>query len=277
MEPVSRMQRYVPPLSLRGLISGVAYEERGLPPGVHHGLPSCGLTVVIPLETTLELLAAPDGHARSMRSCVGGLHAAPAYIGHDGVQVGFQLSISPLGAPLLFGRPAADLAGAVVEIDELWGADGRELVERLHGADRWPERAAVLDELLTRRLNRSDERVSVGAEITYAFRRLAAGDPGTTVAGVATEVGWSRRHLGQRFVDEFGLTPKTIGRVARFQRAADVLKRAHDAPLVDVALGAGYADQAHMTRDWREFAGLTPAAWRRAEVRPAVDDEVVAA
>jgi transcriptional regulator GlxA family with amidase domain len=76
------------------------------------------------------------------------------------------------------------------------------------------------------------------------------------VESVADHVGWSRRHLAARFQGEFGLAPKRLARVARFQRARALI----DArlPLAIAAAEAGYADQSHLNRDWRALAGRTP-------------------
>lgn len=102
-------------------------------------------------------------------------------------------------------------------------------------------------------------------EIDWALRRLSER---STVAAAAAEAGWSRRHLGDRFRSEVGLTPKQYQRIARFERSHRELSRQARAgrpSLARVAAGAGFADQAHLTREWAALAGHTPTAWLRAE------------
>ena len=91
-----------------------------------------------------------------------------------------------------------------------------------------------------------------------------------TVGALAAEVGWSRRHLGERFRAEIGLTPKAAGRVLRFERARRLLGRARRPGLAEVAALSGYYDQAHLNREWRELAGCSPddVDGRRAPIRP---------
>ena len=60
-----------------------------------------------------------------------------------------------------------------------------------------------------------------------------------------------RRHVG--------VSPKQLARVARLQRTLLAL---HDVPLAQLASAAGYYDQAHMTNDFSELAGVTPAEAR---------------
>ena len=98
----------------------------------------------------------------------------------------------------------------------------------------------------------------------HAWSLLAGADGSIDIGAVAAAVGWSRRHLSEQFRREFGLPPKVMARVMRFERAKALLAR-RDPDLATVAAVAGYADQPHMNREWRELAGSTPAGWLRGE------------
>ena len=76
-------------------------------------------------------------------------------------------------------------------------------------------------------------------------------------------LGTSERTLGRRFAAAVGLSPKETSRVVRFLSVARQLDREPRAGLARVAAAAGYADQAHLTRDFGELAGITPAAFVR--------------
>ena len=97
---------------------------------------------------------------------------------------------------------------------------------------------------------------------------LAGLTRGERVEQVAEDVGFSRRRLSDVVRAECGLTPKTYQRVARFERARRLLGRR---PLAEVSARCGYADQAHLTREWTSLAGCTPTAWLREEF-PFVQD-----
>ena len=80
----------------------------------------------------------------------------------------------------------------------------------------------------------------------------------TKVANVATMVGLSERQLERLFSDHTGLSPKTFARVLRFRRALKAVKGG--ASLIAAAAVAGYADQAHFSRDSCALAGASPRA-----------------
>jgi methylphosphotriester-DNA--protein-cysteine methyltransferase len=75
------------------------------------------------------------------------------------------------------------------------------------------------------------------------------------------EVGLSPKRFISIFRDQVGLTPKLYGRVRRFQTVIERVHGAADVDWADVALSAGYYDQAHFSHDFRGFTGLTPTAY----------------
>jgi hypothetical protein len=87
-----------------------------------------------------------------VRSFVAAPHSRHAVVDSDGEQHGVELRLTPLGTHMLLGVPMHELADRVVPIEDLLGRDGAELPERLHDAGTWPQRFALLDRLLARRL-----------------------------------------------------------------------------------------------------------------------------
>ncbi|MCD2192242.1 helix-turn-helix domain-containing protein [Actinomycetospora endophytica] len=258
-----------PAPALRGLVSYHGYDLRDVVPGRHRGLPSPYLTAVVTFGPQLEL-ERPDGVRGRFAACVGGLHDVPERIVHDGRQSGIYLSVHPLAARTLFGVPAAALAAITVEADDVLGRLGQELARRVADAedDGWDARFAALDDVLLRLLGRHDAAPSASDEVRHAWRALTAPDPGG-VGDLARELGWSGDHLSRRFRAEFGVGPKLAARLARFDRARrDVARRAGEGvlALADVAVTHGYADQAHLAREFRSLAGCTATQW--------VDEEV---
>ncbi|WP_456600259.1 helix-turn-helix domain-containing protein [Blastococcus sp. SYSU DS0616] len=256
------------PALRRYVAAALGYRHEGFPPGEHLGLPSPWLTVVLTLDDPLEMAAHPDPAQSPGRfdALVGGLHTRPARIVHPGRQAGIQLSLTPLGARALLGLPAGELASLDVSLTDLLGPAGTELVDGLRTAAGWPARFAVLDAALLRRLRDVD---GVPAEVAEAWRLTTAAGGRLRVSQLAARVGWSTRHLEQRFRAETGLGPKEAARVVRFDRARRALagrvSRGLPPDLAGLAVAAGFSDQAHLTREWRAFSGLPPTRWVAAE------------
>ena len=89
--------------------------------------------------------------------------------------------------------------------------------------------------------------------------------PHARVASVAAELGLSARQLQRRVTDAVGYGPKMLARVLRFRR----LQTLPAGPLVERALDAGYADQAHMTAEVTELAGIPPVRFLKDRAPPA--------
>jgi len=163
------------------------------------------------------------------------------------------------GARALLGLPAGELAGDVVGLPDLLGDRAGELVERLAAAPTWRRRFRLLDTTLSGLLD--DDRGEPPAEVVQAWRRLTETAGNLRIDALARELGWSRRHLNNRFRREIGLPPKAAARVIRFDRARHLLRSPPRPSLAATATQCGYVDQAHLARDFRALGGLTATQW----------------
>jgi len=254
----------------------VGYHYAGFEPGQHMGLPSRHLTFVVSFDAPLELAVLPDGTSNptTFDAMVSGLHTSPAVIRHDGAQHGIQLHLTPAGARGLFGMPAGALGSIAVPLDALWGHLAGQLLDRLDAVATWRDRFDVLERVLVRALSvRVDIPSGARPETAEALRRLTAMDGRVDVATLASEVGWSRRHLSGQFAAEYGVGPKEMARVLRFERSKGMVIRPDHRSLAAIAAECGYADQAHMAREWRSLAGASPTQWLADELLPIVQDD----
>jgi AraC-like DNA-binding protein len=194
-----------------------------------------------------------DVGGERLTSFVAGLDESYGETEHAGHQRGVEVKLAPLAARSLLGVPARELSGRVVPLDGVLGRSADELLERLAGAPGWPERFALLDAVLAARLAQDQPR-----DIAHAWSRLLATHGGVSIAGLARELGWSRRRFGERFREHVGLAPKPAARVLRFRRAVELLERDDGTRLAAIAHECGYYDQAHFNRDFRAFAGASP-------------------
>jgi AraC-like DNA-binding protein len=263
-----------PAAGLRSFVAGyTGYRQTGLDPAVHRGLPSPYLTLIFTLDEPLVITRHPDPGQPpgSYDTLIGGLHTSPALITHQGRQSGLQVALSPLGARALLGVPAGELASLDLEGTDVLGGLAAQIQQRLLSCPTWPERFTVLDDLLLARLGADGGRTEVSAEIEYAWRLLLRSGGRASVQRLATETGWSDRHLRTQFRAEIGLAPKAAARVVRFDRAKRLLlghARTGGPPrLAELAAGSGYYDQAHLDREFGALAGCPPTAWLATEFR----------
>ena len=231
---------------------------RGLTPGVNTTLPSRHAHLIISLDTPINVRQMSNEAPPAARffALVSGLHDGFAMVERTSSWEGLHVFFRPLGLQAVLGATAAELASGAVALSDLCPRDAPELMERLSSTRNWRARFAILDEVLTHRLTPAKGSPLVA----YAWRQLAASHGRRSVESLAQDTGWSRQHMADRFRAELGITPKTAARIFRFERACGLISDLRQ-PLADVAAACGYADQAHMTRDWNAFTGTSPKAW----------------
>jgi methylphosphotriester-DNA--protein-cysteine methyltransferase len=170
----------------------------------------------------------------------------------------------PGGAfPFLRRIPADALHNLRVPLDAIWGADARDLHERLQEAATPGGRFRILETALRARLSRSPVRHPA---VAHALGAIDA-SPTRTIGDITDRIGLSARRFIEVFTAEVGLTPKLYCRVRRFQEVLTLVQGAVDIDWTDVALACGYYDQAHFIHDFRAFSGLSPTAYVRARGR----------
>ena len=99
--------------------------------------------------------------------------------------------------------------------------------------------------------------------VLAAMERIELSGGQISIAGLAVELGVTRQHLARLFDKHVGVTPKFAARVARIRRVLATGSRMRPRSWSEVALRAGFADQAHLANDFSELTGRTPAAWFR--------------
>ncbi len=240
------------------LVSVVGYASERERPVDHRGLPSPFLTFIVTLDEPV-VLATGSGERR-LGIVLAGLHTEPEIVRMPLRQSGVQAAVHPLAARALFGLPAGELAGLSLEGDEVLGAAASRLRERLVEAAGWRERFQIL----AAETHAASSGCGARPEVVEAWRLLAASRGRMRIGELAERVFLSRRRLSTVFAAEFGLAPKEAARTMRFTHAvARIGKgvRAGSLELASLAAECGYADQSHLDREFRRFAGILPSGW----------------
>jgi AraC-like DNA-binding protein len=163
----------------------------------------------------------------------------------------FGIRLHAWGAAALVGDDVPALTDATVALADVYGTAGTTLAELLTLATSFAQRVQLAQVWLRRQL----KPAQLNARLPLACRGLGQGRQ--SVAQVAAWLQLSTRQLERLFLRNVGVAPKVFARQQRFARATAALARARS--LAELAADCGYADQAHMARDFRAFAGLAPS------------------
>jgi len=174
-------------------------------------------------------------------------------VAHRGGEPIAGLRFRPGVLPRLIGVPASVLLNRRVPLDDL----------RIIGSRRPLVETAVL--LAANPPSAHTAPWSL-RQLGHITRSLGTG---AAVSAVADDIGWSNRTVQRQCAAVYGYGPAMLRRILRFRRAARLL--AAGVPPGEVAARAGYADQPHLHREVREFAGVTPSALRSAQ--PGSDED----
>jgi AraC-like DNA-binding protein len=246
------------------------YTEWPAPAGLRHAI-ACLWAQVTPDGSTRRGLVLPDACTDLIWEPGRGAYVA-------GPDTGPTPTEMPAGT-IIIGvrfRPAAGGPALGVPLSEL-----RDL--RVDLSDLRPDQARRLpgtldpDTAVVRALDVAAALVADGPpDQALAWAAELLEDPQARTEEVAGHIGLSERQLRRRCHDAVGYGPKTLQRVLRFRRfvaqidAAAYPARGPAGDLATIAARAGYADQAHLTRECRTLAGLTPTALARQRVAGSV-------
>lgn len=165
------------------------------------------------------------------------------------------VSFRPGMAGFILGVPPIELQDAHIPLDELWGHRATGLHDQLASTNNPLAVLRLLERELIARIRRP---LLLHPAVAYALRPSLSGDE---TRELNAQTGYSARHFIELFRLAVGLTPKRYYRIRRFSSVLAHLA-AKDSSLADVAAAAGYADQAHLSREFRELAGVTPSSYR---------------
>lgn len=255
--PSPRIARYDPAADLTELIQRFWVPVWDLPPGttqtqkvLQH--PSC-------------LLVIASTYARFY-----GVVTGLSTIDLTGQGWAFGTMLSPAAGHLLWGRSVEQLSNTHVDLAELPSLGGPALTAAVtdlmtpdpHDPARHRQAARAVEDQLRRHLPVDD----TGRLVNDIVRTVDAHPALARVEELADLVGLDVRTLQRLTREHLGLTPKWLLQRRRLHEAVGRLQGG-GLTLTDLAHDLGYADQAHLTRDFVRFTGMTPSAYL-ADQRP---------
>jgi AraC-like DNA-binding protein len=204
-----------------------------------------GCADIIVCDDHPPTVAAPDAMTRRVQLC-------------DGmVLTGIRLR--PGAWHAVFGCPAFQFVNGAPFLSDI-APGARQLHRAVLQASNLADRLAALEAWVRDALVRatSDDHTIIVA------CRMLSGDAVVAISAVADSLDWNVRTMHRRFLTACGYGPKHFQKIMRIQAVLRAAQAIPSAGLAELAMAAGFADQAHMTRDFRSITGLTPADYFRA-------------
>lgn len=255
----------------------VGWREHTSLPAVRREVAGTTVPFIVTFDGTFALRSGDGGAEDQRGSFVAGVYDRWIDIGMPRDSCAMQINLTPIAARRLFGVPLSELMNRAIDIEALFGCVGRRLIEQLGNTDDWCARARLFDAFLLDRLQRAPQ---LSLHVMHSWHALVGAHGNVRVRALNDATGWSPRRLGDAFRDACGMTPRQLATVLRFQRATDLVRAAAASSRrvrwSEIAADCGYADHAHMSRAFRQFAGQTPSEYGAAVatggVLPIVED-----
>lgn len=219
-------------------------------------------TVELLLNLTDGRLRCHDPRGGQMRGEWSGLLVAGVHRDYQLVETAQQyamlgVALRPGGAWRLLGVAADELADRHVPLDALVGSAADGWAERLWNIQDPLARLRWLEATLARRVRRP-----LHSAVEWAAEQIVRFPDSARVGVLADETGLSARRFQALFRREIGVAPKAFARIRRFQSTLGRVRNGRATDFAVLATEMGYADQAHLIREFKAHSGFTPAQYR---------------
>ena len=251
-------REYAPMPPLRAVVDRIwTLEGHALPAdaAAEPVLPDGRPELILHFGDSFDRIETDGSRARQARVLYAGQVTGPLLLRPAGRIAVLGVRFHPFGGAAVLAPPQHELAGRTLGIDGI-SMPLKRALERVEDSGDLAQAARAVQHLLLRycHVGAIDPRVRF---VTETIERQGGV---LSIDGVAHTAGLTRRHLERRFLDVVGVTPKRLARIVRFQRALQFLQRsAGPRGGAETAAASGYADQSHFIRDFRQFAGCSPA------------------
>ena len=184
-----------------------------------------------------------------------GVTSAPGKdLGFVGEIETFTIRFQPTGLARLFGVQMTETVDEGLSLTDVLKKQTAQLEADLAKSVTFEQRVALAQAWIARWL----EHARPFDEIDHIARLLAKSGGKVSVGQLADRAGLSARQVQRRFLRDVGVTPKFYGRLTRFEAALAAQSRQPQQTWAQIAAEAGYADEAHLSREARALSGMTP-------------------
>ncbi|MFS4455114.1 DUF6597 domain-containing transcriptional factor [Maribacter sp. 2304DJ31-5] len=196
-----------------------------------------------------------DNFILQPRAMVLGQIIEPFYIEPTGYVNTFAIRFYPYGFANFVTVPIKTLANKETPIEILFGEKtAKKLEQEIIQAIGIKQRIEIIERFLLKKLR---ERSTVDNIVKTTVDALLSTKGSTSIHDILKEDLSKRRQLERKFVKQIGISPKQLGKVIRLQSALKMLLNEEE-NLTNIAYENEYYDQAHFSKDFKEFTGVSP-------------------
>jgi hypothetical protein len=191
------------------------------------------------------------------RAMVLGQITEPFYVQPTGYVNSFAIRFYPYGFANFVTTPIKELANKETPIELLFEKSVAKKFEReIIQAKNTRRRIEVAETFLLSKLN---NKTSIDSIVKSTIDAIFFSRGNASVNTILKDDLSKRRQLERKFLKQVGISPKQLGKVIRLQTALKILLNQRDQQLTKVAYESDYYDQAHFSKDFKEFTGTSPS------------------
>ncbi len=197
------------------------------------------------------------------RAMVLGQITQPFFIEPTGYVNSFAVRFYPYGLANFLSTPIKALANTETPLTALFDEDtANSLEQRIINAEDTEARIAVAEDFLFKKLS---DQVSIDHIVKATIDTMFSTGGTISIGEILKHEPSKRRQLERKFVAQVGMSPKQLSKVIRLQSVLSMMLNQGSGRMSRIAYDGDYYDQAHFTRDFKEFTGITPGEFFKFE------------
>lgn len=219
-------------------------------------IPDGCLEMAFILGDDIKRYTSKDKFIIQPRVMVLGQITEPFFIEPTGYVNCFTVRFYPYGFANFVSTPIKDLANKETPLTLLFGEEtAKELGQKITEAKDTKARIEIIENFFFKRMN---NRVSIDGIVKKTIDTMFLTKGNISIKAALNNDASKRRQLERKFTKQIGISPKQLGKVIRLQTALKMMLKQQHESLTTIAYDSDYYDQAHFTKDFKEFTGTTP-------------------
>ncbi|NDJ51579.1 MAG: AraC family transcriptional regulator [Chloroflexi bacterium] len=168
----------------------------------------------------------------------------------------FAVRFYPYGLANFLSTPIKELANKETPLTVLFGEErASALAQRICQAEDTESRIAIVEAFLFEKLK---DPIAIDNIVKATINTMFLTSGALSIKEMLDNHAANRRQLERKFTEQVGISPKQLCRVIRLQSALNMLLHQPSESMSQIAYDSDYYDQAHFTKDFKEFTGMTP-------------------